>query len=116
MTARMRIAALALAAFFAAAPALAAAALACDSCCCHAAPCDDDAAGCETFTTIPCCEAAPPVTPSSAKRTVEAPSVHVFAPARLASVAIVWHPRTSVWRGDLDILISPLRRSVVLRI
>ena len=116
MTAHIRITALVLAALFAAAPALALAGLDCTSCCCQVTPCDDTGADCEALTDTPCCDEAPPAVPGAAKRTVEAPSLHQAAPACSAPAADVQDASTPLRGGNLAVLISPLRRSVVLRI
>ena len=116
MTPRTRIALLIFAAVFAAAPSLAIAAMACTSCCCPP-PCHGTAGGCETtLAAAPCRDEAPATVPSVAKRSVQAPTFHATIPARPAPVARVCRARLPARGGDLDLLVSPLRLSVVLRI
>ena len=112
-----RIAVLILAAAFAAAPALAIAAMGCGSCCCPPVPCHATEAGCEiALTAAPCCDEAPARAPSAAKRVAEPPTAHAMLPARLVPAAARYPARLPLRGGDLEILVSPLRRSVVLRI
>ena len=105
-----RIAALILAAAFAAAPALATAALDCGSCCCPPGACEP------ALTAAPCCDEAPATAPSVAKRSAKPPTVQALLPARLVPVATVFRARLPLRGGDLSVLVSPLRRSVVLLI
>ena len=110
-----RIAALILAAVFAAAPALVIAAMDSGSCCCPPAPCHETEGGCEmTLSAAPCCGEAPATAPSTARRIVEPPTVHPMLPARLVPAMAECSARLPVRGGDLEVLVSPLRRSVVL--
>ena len=110
-----RMAAMILAAVFAAAPALAIAAMDSGSCCCPPAPCHETEGGCEmTLTAAPCCGEAPATAPSTATRIAQPPTVHPMLPARLLPAAAQCPARLSVRGSDLEILVSPLRRSVVL--
>ncbi len=117
MTLRTRSAIVVLAAVFAAAPALSFAAMACTSCCCPPMPCHEIAGDCEmALAEAPCRDQAPTSVPSVASRTHEAPSFHATLPAWSVPVPVESHARAPVRGGDLAVLVSPLRLSVVLLI
>jgi hypothetical protein len=119
MTHRARIAALALAlaAVVAAAPSLALAAMACASCCCSPIASPGTTGDCDAaLSATSCCDEAPATVPSVAKRNLEGPVSHAVVSQRSADLCQTpragFPPRAS----DLEILVSPLRLSVVLRI
>ena len=117
MTLRTRSATLVLAAVFAAAPSLAYAAMACTSCCCPPTPCHETASDCEmALADAPCRDQAPTSVPSVASRTHKAPSFHATLPAWSVPAPVASHTIAPVRGGDLAVLISPLRLSVVLLI
>lgn len=114
-----RIAVLALAVGFLAAPTLGAVAM--DSCppCCPQpadAPCETGQTPCEFLAATPCCDAAPAAPSSPAKRSLDGPGFQLVAAGIRSSAPPqqpVLPPRVA---GDLAVLTSPLRLSVVLLI
>lgn len=115
-----RIAALAFSIALLAAPMLGAAATMdpCPPCCPQLAdaPCQTGEAPCTSLAAAPCCDVAPAAPASQAKRPIDAPSVHLAAAA--VSPHVPAPPRVAAPRvvGDLALLTSPLRLSVVLLI
>jgi hypothetical protein len=101
----------------AAAPALATAARDCGSCCGPPTPCHETASDCgAVLAPSSCCDGSPAALPSVAKRTLEVPSVQAAPPLWSPLVEDVQRVRLPGRPGDLDVLISPLRLSVILRI
>lgn len=116
MTLRIRTAALLLVVAVAAAPSIAIAAMTDASCCCPSPPCHGMTSECEmVLADGPCCDQAPPALLEVAKRHPLPGSV-VAIPARFARVIAARCARTRVPAGDLELRVSPLRLSVVLRI
>ncbi len=114
-----RIAVLALAIGFIAAPALGAVAM--DSCppCCPQpadAPCQTGEALCVPLAAVSCCDMAPAAPASQAKRSIDSPTLHWVAAAVGPSTQVPQHACAPRIAGDLALLTSPLRLSVVLLI
>ena len=115
MTLDTRSAALLLVAAFAVAPSIAIGAMTDDSCCCPSPPCHGMASECEmTLADGPCCEQVPPALLEVAKRNPE-PGSQLAIAARFTRVISVRRARQPVRAGDLELRVSPLRLSVVLR-
>ena len=108
-----RIAVVALAMGFFAAPTLGAVAM--DSCppCCS---CETGEAPCGSLAAVTCCDAAPAAPASQAKRSIDAPTLHPVATAVSSSTPVPQHACAPRIAGDLALLTSPLRLSVVLLI
>ena len=116
---KRRIAVLALAVGFYAAPTFGAVAM--DSCppsCPHLAdaPCETGEARCVSMSAVPCCDMAPSGATSQAKQSTRAPTLHLMATAVRSSAPTSERARASRIGGDLALLTSPLRLSVVLLI
>ncbi len=114
-----RIVVLALAIGFFAAPSLGAAAMdSCPPCCPQAAdaPCETGEAPCVSLSAISCCDVAAAALASQAKRSIDAPTLHRATHAVRASAPISQHVQALRIAGDLALLTSPLRLSVVLLI
>lgn len=116
MTLRTRIAVLLFAAVFAAAPALAIAAIGCTACCCPPPPCHQTAGDCELQpASLSCCDEGDATIPSVARPAQKAPSLHGLPPVHSIPAVDLSRARPPA-RGNLPVLVSPLRLSVVLRI
>ncbi len=114
-----RIAVLALAIAFFAAPALGATAMeSCPPCCPQAgdAPCQGGEAPCLSLGNVSCCDAAPAAPASQAQRSGAAPTLHPLTTAVRPGAPVPQHARGPRIAGELALLTSPLRLSVVLRI
>ncbi len=114
-----RIAVLAVAIGFLAVPTLGAKAM--DSCppCCPQpadAPCETGEAPCVSLAAVPCCDVSPVVPASQAKRSIEGPAFHAVATSVRLSAPVPQHAHAPRVAGDLALLTSPFRLSVVLRI
>ena len=114
-----RIAVLAVAIGFLAVPTLGATAM--DSCppCCPQpadAPCETGEAPCVSLAAVPCCDVAPVVPASRAKPSIDAPAFHAVATSVRPSAPVPQHAHAPRVAGDLALLTSPLRLSVVLLI
>ena len=115
MTLRTRTATLLVVAALSAAPSIAIAAMTDASCCCPAPPCHGMASECEMrLADGPCCDQAPPALLEVAKRNPE-PGSQVAIVARFTRVIAARRARQAVRAGDLELRVSPLRLSVVLR-
>ena len=114
-----RIAVLAFAIGFIAAPALAGVAMdSCPPCCPQPAdtPCQAGEARCVPLAAVSCCDMAPAAPAFQAKGSLDSPTLHWVATAVRPGAPVPEQARGPRIAGDLALLTSPLRLSVVLLI
>ncbi len=96
-------------------------AVAMDSCppCCPQpadAPCETAEAPCVALAAVPCCDVAPVVPASQAKRAIDGPAFLGLATSLRPSAPVPQHAHAPRVAGDLALRTSPFRLSVVLLI